>query len=139
MDYTIRGIPNEMVNKVWRFAEPFVKRALDHTFGEISHEDVLRMVLNRDMQLWMISRSDKRIVGAGTTQIIPYPGQTACRIVTLAGAEFDEWREEAHAFIEVWARAQGCTCMENYVRKGFIPKLKEMGYKHRYSVLHKDL
>lgn len=139
MDYTIRGIPNELVLKVWRFAEPYIKKALEHTFGELSHEDIMRMVVARDAQLWMISRSDKRIVGAGTTQIINYPQKRACRIVTLAGSEFDEWKEEAHAVIEVWAKDMGCQCMENYVRKGFIPKLKEMGYKHRYSVLHKDL
>ena len=139
MNYTIRGIPNELVPKVWRFAEPFIKRALDHTFGELSHEDVMRMVMARDAQLWMISREDKRIVGAGTTQLINYPQMTACRIITLAGSEFDEWREEAHAFIEAWAKDSGATCIENYVRKGFVPKLKEMGYKHRYSVLHKEI
>ena len=99
----------------------------------------MRMVQAREMQLWMISREDKRIVGAGTTQIITYPQQTACRIVTLAGSEFDEWREEAHAIIEAWAKDVGCNCIENYVRKGFVPKLKEMGYRHRYSVLHKDI
>lgn len=139
MDYLIRGIPHNLVADIWRFAEPFVKRALDHTFGELSHEDVRMMCLTRDMQLWMISREDKRIVGAGTTQIINYPQVTACRIVMLAGAEFDVWREEAHAIIEAWAREKGCQCIEAYVRKGFIPKLKDMGYRHRYSVLHKDI
>jgi hypothetical protein len=139
MTYAIRGIPNEMVGKVWSFAEPFIKRALDHTFGELSHEDLMRMVMARDAQLWMITRSDKRVVGAGTTQIVTYPQVTACRIITLAGTEFDGWREEAHALIETWAKSMGCKCMENYVRKGFVPKLIDMGYKHRYSVMHKDL
>lgn len=139
MDYQIRGIPNNLVQDVWMFAEPFIKRALDHTFGEISHDDVRNMCYSRDMQLWMIYRSDKRMVGAGTTQIVTYPQKKACRIVTLAGTDFDAWREEAHAIIEAWARKMGCECMENYVRKGFVPKLEDMGYKHRYSVLHKDL
>lgn len=139
MEYTIRGIPQPLVANVWRFAEPFIKRALDHTFGEISHDDLYRMVMNRDAQLWMIAREDKRIVGAGTTQIIHYPQTTACRIITLAGTEFDEWREGSHAIIKLWAQEQGCKCIENYVRKGFTKKMQEMGYRHRYSVMHMDI
>lgn len=139
MDYQIRGIPYNMVKDVWQFAEPFIKRALDHTFGELSHEDVKHMCLARDMQLWMIYRSDRRMVGAGTTQIIPYPQKTACRIVTLAGTDFDAWREEAHTIIRAWGKSCGCHCMEVYVRKGFVPRMKEMGYMHRYSVMHMDI
>ena len=139
MDYQIRGIPYDMIGHVWPFAEPFIKRALDHTFGEITHDDVRQFCMSRDMQLWMIYRSDKRMVGAGTTQIVPYPQKLACRIVTLAGTDFDAWREEAHAIIQAWAKSQGCNCMEVYTRKGFVPRMKEMGYMHRYSVMHMDL
>jgi len=138
MDYNIRGIPAEMVEGVWRFAEPFIKRALDHTFGEVSANDLKAICLTRDSQLWMIQHGT-RIVGAGTTSIITYPQMKVCRIVTLAGSQFDEWRDMAHTQIELWAEAQGCDGMEAYVRKGFVPKLIEIGYKHRYSVLHKSL
>lgn len=139
MEYQIRGVPTNLIENVWAFAEPFIKRALDHTFGELSHEDMRALCLNRDMQLWLIYRSDKRMVGAGTTQIVPYPQRKAARIVTLAGTDFAEWREEAHAIIRVWARSQGCDCLEVYTRKGFIPVLKDMGYMHRYAVMHMDI
>jgi hypothetical protein len=62
-----------------------------------------------------------------------------CRVLTLAGTRFDEWNAVTHSVIEAWARTQECSDMEHYVRRGFVPKLQELGYKHRYSVVHKTL
>lgn len=138
MDYTLRGIPQEAVEGIWRFAEPFIKRALDHTFGEVSIDDMKRLCLGRDMQLWMVLK-ENRVVGAGTTMIIHHPQMKVCRIVALSGAEFKQWKDMAHMSIEVWAAEQGCVAVECYVRKGFMPALMEIGYKHRYSVAHKSL
>lgn len=138
MDYLLRGIPQQAVESLWGFAEPFIKRALDHTFGEVSAEDMKRMCLSRDMQLWMVLR-ENRVCGAGTTMIIDHPQMKVCRIVALAGAEFKLWKDVAHMSIEVWAAEQGCVAVECYVRRGFIPALQEIGYKHQYSVAHKSL
>lgn len=138
MDFNMKGIPPQAIDGLWRFAEPFIKRALDHTYGEISHEDIKALCKNSDMQLWMISEG-KRIVGAGTTHIVLYPQMKVCRIVTLAGSDFDEWKDMAHMNLEMWAESMGCEGMECYVRKGFVPKLVEIGYKHKYSVCHKSL
>ena len=138
MDYNIRGIPPQAVSDLWRFAEPYIKRALDHTYGEIAPEDIRQMCIDTNMQLWMISK-DKRLVGAGTTQIVCYPQMKVFRIVTLAGAEFDQWMDVAHMNLELFAESVGCAAMECYCRKGFVPKLCEIGYRHRYSVVHKSL
>lgn len=138
MSYQIKGIPYQAVPGLWRWAEPFVKRALDHTFGEMTSDDIRILCEDRNMQLWLISK-DNHAVGAGTTQIVIYPQMKVCRLVTLAGSEFKEWMGIAHMNIEVWAEEQGCHGLEAYVRKGFVPKLEEIGYKHRYSVVHKSL
>jgi hypothetical protein len=137
-EYHMRGIPPQVITDLWRFAEPYIKRALDHTHGEISADDVKRMCIDTGMQLWMFSK-DKRVVGAGTTQIVCYPQMKVCRIVTLAGADFPHWMDYAHMNLELWAETQGCAGMEAYCRKGFVPRLCEIGYKHQYSVVHKSL
>jgi hypothetical protein len=138
MEYNIKGIPPVAVGDLWRFAEPYVKRALDHTYGEITPSDLKILCQAEQAQLWMISKLN-RIVGAGTTQIVIYPQMKVCRIITLAGAEFDEWKDMAHMNLEMWAESMGCSDMEAFCRKGFVPKLQEIGYKHRYSVVHKSL
>lgn len=137
-EYNIRGLPAPVVPDLWRFAEPFVLRALEHTFGELSADDIKNLCLGRDAQLWVITKGT-RVVGAGTTMLMPYPQMLVCRIITLAGNEFDAWKEMAHSQIEQWAVSQGCKDVEAYVRRGFVPKLMELGYKHRYSVVHKTL
>jgi len=137
-DYHLRGIPPHAIEGLWRFAEPYIKRALDHTFGELSCADIKQLCMNEQMQLWMMAKGS-RIVGAGTTQIIIYPGLKACRVITLAGNNFDEWMGLCYVYMKEWAKAHGCTAMEAYVRKGFVPKLAELGFKHRYSVVHIEL
>lgn len=70
--------------------------------------------------------------------IVPYPQMKICRIVTIAGSEFDKWVPICNMHIQMWAETHGCDGMEAYVRKGFVPKLAEIGFKHRYSVVHRD-
>lgn len=137
-DFNIRGIPAEICETLWRFADPYVRRALDHTFGELSSDDLKTMCMNKHAQLWMAQKGD-RIIGAGTTMIVDYPQMKVCRIITLAGSDFKEWKNLAHMNIELWAEAQGCDGVEAYVRRGFIPQLLEIGFKYRYAVVHKSL
>lgn len=138
MEYNVRGVPSQAVEKLWHFAEPFIKRALDHTFGEISAADVKELCSQQIMQLWMVAEGN-RVLGAAASQIVVYPQMKVCRIVAMAGTKFDEWMDISHMNIELWALENGCEDMECYVRKGFVPKLQGLGYKHRYSVVHKSL
>lgn len=136
--YTIRGVPAAFIEQFWHFGLPYIKRALDHTYGEIGHDDLKKMCLERDGQLWLCYK-EGRIIGSGVTQIVIYPKMKVCRIITLAGTEFDSWKHLADQMIQMWAIEQGCTDMEALTRKGFVPKLQEMGFKHKYSVLHKRI
>lgn len=138
MEYTIRGVPAQLITDVWRFAEVYVERALSHTNGEVKASDIRGWCESRDAQLWMILKESK-VIGAGTTTIVNYPQMKVCRIITLSGSDFDDWYTMAHAQIELWAESQGCFDMEAFVRRGFVPKLAELGYKNRYSVVHKSL
>lgn len=138
MTYQVRGIPSALVDKMWPFAEPYIKRALDQGAGEIAAEDLRQACLARDVQLWLIA-DGARVVGAGTTEIVRYPRKTHCRIITLAGSRFAEWAGDADAAVSQWAVAQGCDALEAYVRRGFVPKLKEIGYKHLQSITVKKL
>lgn len=134
----VRGIPAEAVAQFWPLAEPYIKRALEHTHGELLPADLLTRCLDRDIQLWLISR-EKRIFGAATTEIIVYPQRKHCRIITIAGSDFDSWSAQAAQQIEEWAREQGCDSMEAFVRKGFVGKLQQLGYRHKQSVVVKEI
>lgn len=137
-DYLMRGIPAYLVASMWHYAAPYVKRALDHTSGELTHEDVRSLCENRDVQLWLISHGN-RAVGAVTTEIVVYPHRKHCRVITLAGSQFAEWIGLVDKTLVDWAREQGCDALEAHVRRGFVPKLADIGYRHKHSVVVKEL
>lgn len=137
-EYLMQGIPAELVERFWPFAEPYIKRALDRAHGEFHATDFKRSCLERNLQLWLISK-EKRIFGAVTTEIVVYPHRKHCRVITLAGSNFVDWVTLVDTTLDAWALAQGCDAMEAYVRKGLVPRLAPLGYKHGHSVLLKEL
>lgn len=134
----MRGIPAQAIERMWGFAEPYIKRALDHSAGELAPADLKAACLARDVQLWLVSCGD-RIVGAVTTEIVMYPQKKHCRVITIAGSNFPEWVGMVDAVLGAWSQSLGCTALEAHVRKGFVTKLAPLGYKHLHSVVIKKL
>lgn len=138
LTYNMRGIPAASIPVFWHYAEPYIKRALDHTNGEVSVEDMHTACLERNVQLWLIS-CGARVVGAITTEIVNYPHRKHCRVITLAGSDFSSWLELADNTLCAWAIEQQCQALETYVRKALVPKMAPLAYKHKHSVLIKEL
>lgn len=138
MNYIIRGIPAAFVPKLWPHCEAFVKRALDHANGEITHRDVLEFCEDRAMQLWCVSEGNK-IVGAVTTEIVNYRQKKVCRVITLSGKDFDVWSRDLDRLLLEWAGEQGCVGVEACVRRGFVKKLGALGYKEKYDLVYKAI
>lgn len=137
-DIHVRGIPAQLITQMWPFAEPYIKRAFDHTSGEVSVDDMRQLCLDRAVQLWLVSR-DIRVIGALTTEIINYPHRKHCRVITVAGSDFSSWIGIADDTLCSWATEQGCDALETYVRKGLVPKLADVGYRHKHSIMTKEL
>lgn len=136
--FKIRGIPANMVERFWNLAEPYIKRALDHTSGELSPANIKMYCKDRILQLWLISENE-RVIAAVTTQIINFPQRKHCRVATLGGSKAVEWLGLLDEVLTAWAHEQGCNGIEAFVRKGFVPALVEFGYKPRYSVVFKEI
>ena len=140
-DITIQGIPSHLVDHFWPFAEPYIKRALDQTVGEFKPEDFHTWCKNQEMQLWLICRKD-RIIAALTTQIVNYPHRKHCRIATLGGSfgkDSDLLHKKMFETIDKWAKELGCISVEAYTRKGYSRRLLDFNFKHKCSVMIKDL
>jgi hypothetical protein len=136
--FHVRLIPPELIARFWPFAEPFIKRALDHTSGEWGVQDLRKFCEENKLQLWLVAEGD-RVVAALTTELVNYPHRKHCRIVTLAGAKAPLWTPVADTIVSNWALAQGCDALEAFVRKGYVPVLAKYGFQHKYSVIAKDI
>ena len=139
MNLHISGIPSDRINEVWEECEPYIAMGNGKSRDEMSVMDIYERLSQARMQLWLIFNDNKEIVSVLTTEIIEYPHNTMCRIVTLGGKDLDIWVEEFLDTIEAWALEKGCVAMETVCRKGFIKKLERFGYENAYTVLVKEL
>lgn len=136
--YRVRGIPANAIDRFWTYAEPYIKRALDHTTGEFLPSDIKAYCKDRVIQLWLVSENE-RVIAAATTEIITYPQKKHCRVVTLAGSKAVEWTQLLDVVLYEWAKEQGCDAMEAFVRKGYVSVLANYGFKHMYSAVFKQI
>lgn len=136
-EYGLFGIPAERVPFLWDSVCPYVQVALDRTEGEIGLSDIHKMILDREMQLW-ITVEDKRITGALVTQIIEYPQTKACRYVTLGGDLHGDF-SKIDAVITEWATYNGCDRLELVGRRGWVRAMRDMGYNEVYSFVTKKV
>ncbi len=136
--FNIRGIPAQLVEHFWKLSEPYVKRALDHTTGELTPADIKSLCKDRLVQLWLISEGE-RVIGCFTTEIVNYPQKRHARIITIGGSRMKDWALQMDIIVCGWAKENGCAAVEAFVRKGFVPILANLGGKHQYSVVVKEL
>lgn len=139
MTYIVRGVPAAAIDHLWKHAEAFVKRALDHANGEFTHDDIREFCEDSLMQLWLVLDEDKRVIAAASTEIINYRQKRVLRVVTLGGKKFEEWAVDLRDTLEDFAGRQGCHGLECYARKGFVNKLKNIGFADKYVMLYKDI
>ena len=139
MNLYISGIPSDRINEVWEDCEPYIEMGNGKSRDEMSVMDIYKRLSEARMQLWLVFNENREIISVLTTEIIDYPRNTVCRIVTLGGKDLDIWVQDWLETIEAWALENDCVAMETVCRKGFIKKLEKFGYENAYTVLVKEL
>lgn len=123
----ISGVPSDDVETMWPWVMPFVMRYLDksreHRWNAV---DIKDMLLERDLQLWLIHNGDaiKTVV---LTQLVNYPRVRECNIFMVCGELLDDWRE-CNEYLLSWAAEHGCHYASAMARKGFA---KAVGWDER--------
>ena len=137
--FQLIGVPSLSVEEIWPRVEHLIKKGLEHGRGELDETDVLKFLIERVMQLWVVmDMLDNKPVMAGCTEIVNYPRKKICRAVVLGGNHIEEWMSHVKG-IEEWARTKGCDHMDAFVRKGLAKKMAKIDYKQEYVVLGKDI
>ena len=123
------------VECVWDKVEPILARVVSRSEGELETEDILDLVTEGRMQLWIVA-DDKEIIAALVTQIITYPQKKVLRLVSLAGEDFNKFKHFLD-MVQSFAIRKGCTALELWGRKGWKKLLPE--WKSEYIVYTKDI
>ena len=123
------------VEYVWEKVEPILARVIPHSEGELETDDILDLVTEGSMQLWIVAEN-KEIIAALVTQIITYPQKRILRLVSLAGEDFNKFKHFLD-IVESFAIQKGCTALELWGRKGWKKLLPE--WNSEYIVYTKDI
>ena len=123
------------VEYVWEKVEPILARVIPHSEGELETGDILDLVTEGSMQLWIVAEN-KEIIAALVTQIITYPQKRILRLVSLAGEDFNKFKHFLD-IVESFAIQKGCTALELWGRKGWKKLLPE--WNSEYIVYTKDI
>lgn len=123
------GVPDYAVEGAWPCVAPFIERYLakskEHRWGAM---DILDMLLERDMQLWIV-HDDVDVKTVVLTQVHNFPRVRECCIFMVSGELQDDWRETVDELV-VWAAGQGCHYVSAMARKGFA---KVVGWDERQT------
>lgn len=134
----VSGVRHNQIDGLWEKVVPLVTRALEHSRGEHTVEDIAKYLEERLMQLWVAHDEFQRIEACAVTQLILYPQRKMLRIVIMAGEEFSRWKTGLE-LLEHWARTHGCDGIEAWTRPGMVKITKELGLRSYYTLLGKDL
>ena len=123
------------VEYVWDKVEPILARVVSRSEGELETEDILDLVTEGRMQLWIVAEN-KEIIAALVTQIITYPQKKVLRLVSLAGEDFNKFKHFLD-MVQSFAIQKDCIALELWGRKGWKKLLPE--WKSEYIVYNKDI
>jgi len=124
------------VEYVWDKVEPILARVVSRSEGELETEDILDLVTEGRMQLWIVAEN-KEIIAALVTQIITYPQKKVLRLVSLAGEGIKEFIHFLDTIVLSFAIKTNCTALELWGRKGWKKLLPE--WNSEYIVYTKDI
>jgi hypothetical protein len=130
--------PKEVL-RLWPTLEPEITKALEHGIDELTAFDVCRQALDNKIQVWATIDQDNKIVCTTTTRILPYESTKVLQIITCTGSG-RQWKEfyEQHRAVEDFAKANGCSSVQVWGRKGWQRNLQKLTSRsgHKYETLY---
>ncbi len=131
-------VPPGQVAQVLPALLPFLQVSAKWTDGRAGVDDIMRFILNNQMQLWVALDATK-IYGHIITEIKPYP---QCKLLAIQYCAMEpgtlEKVEDAMQDIaERFARDAGCAGIEFVGRPGWRSTARKYGYDVHHTVYQK--
>lgn len=109
---------------------PFLQESAEWTRGRASADDILRLVMNGQMQLWVV-HNDRTAMGHIVTEVKQYP---QCKMFTvqycaMVPGTMDAVEDKMQALAEEAARRAGCAGIEFVGRPGWRQTARTYGYE----------
>lgn len=109
---------------------PFLQESAEWTRGRAKEDDLLRLVLNGNMQLWVVHQ-DQTAMGHIITEVKQYP---QCKMLTIqycamVPGTMEAVEDKMQELAEGVARSAGCAGIEFVGRPGWRQTARTYGYE----------
>lgn len=108
---------------------PYLHESEKWARGRLGVDDILRLILNGKMQLWVVYQ-DAKIYGYVTTEVIEHPRckMLAVQYCAMDTGTLDQINAKMQVIAEDAAKAAGCAGIEFVGRPGWKKTAREYGY-----------
>lgn len=107
------------IDRTWSVCSPMLARAMKNGESNYSMSDIKTRLRDGRFQLWAWAENNK-IIACAVTEILIFPTRKICSVLYVGGQGLKIWRKTAVNTVAEWAKKNGCTDMEGYVRKGWL-------------------
>lgn len=129
----------DSLDHAWRDAEPYIRRALSRSMGELTTGDLLNICRSGHGALLLFVDEGFEALGAAVTQVLNHPdGRCILRILAYGA---DNWAATAPCLkmVEDAARERGAQAVHFNGRLGWLKRCVPMGYKPVQVIMEKAL
>lgn len=133
-------IPVEKVQEVFPLVQQDVAKTLDKAQNGYDDNDILKLLNNNAMQLWIVfdHKQNKKLAFI-ISEIIERPQLNFISIFMTIGENRKIWEVKAQDTLEQFALKNNCSKAILIARKGWSKSFKKTGYKETHTLLEKQL
>tara|TARA_B110000858_G_C17783895_1_gene466174 strand:+ start:389 stop:841 length:453 start_codon:yes stop_codon:yes gene_type:complete len=140
LTFDVVFIPTDKVQQVYPMVELEVKTTLDKAQNGYDQHDILKLLNEGQMNLWIIfDKVNKKKMAFIISEIINRPQVNFISIFMTIGANRKIWETKAQTTLEQFALKNNCQKAMIIARKGWSKSFKTTGYKETHILLEKQL
>ncbi len=116
---TLGVIGRADVERTWPICSPLLEKAMRRGDKDYTMEDIKDGIKDGKYLLWAWEEGN-RIICCAVTSFMFYPRKKICSVMMVGGSGLKLWKGPGIDTIADWAKKNGCSDMEGYVRKGWL-------------------
>lgn len=125
-EFAIDGVNAAMIEEDWDEAWPWLEKAIvrfPQVRQKYTEASIYRRLMRGEMQLWVAwAIREEKVIGAVVTEIVTepkHPDKLFMAIPLVGGEQWHRWGDSMWNTLKAWGRAQNCTHVLAYGRKGW--------------------
>lgn len=129
----------DQINACWDELSSLLQKAIDYSNGELDIDSVKERILSGEIMVVVVFK-DGNLIAAVTFEQIEF--QTCKRVLNIqlaGGTDIELWFHDVEKIANGLAERYHCSDVYIIGRKGWVRKMKSLGYSEVHTILHKEV